>query len=326
MPTTTGTPRSDHSVVRLSEPTFTGEMHTLCTLPITPTSQMLRRLIAGDQLAVTRAGSQMAMVHTNDHDEEVSHTGFDMRIRFLHPPSKDKENCGTRILQVGESHAMVWGHVHGYTPGVWLLTSGVCKFLFPMDRIKGSYMNGTVRMPVGESVNFPGDNVIITPWGLLPVKPGAKVELYADGTLCIVEELDGRPYAYQISAEGITPFSSCMHGPVLRLVRFQGQHLLATRTPHRSLFVCIGKQDGFKDHVFPIDGQLEEVWSSPTAKALLTLVRPRDATQDVHRLFFNHDTLVFEGRFSLTRRDVIWSRSGSSFAARLHVTSDGKTY
>ena len=85
----TGTPRSERSVVRLAEPTFSGEMHTLCTLPMTPTPQMLRQLISGDQLAVTASGSQVALVLCHDRDEELFHTGFDARMSFQLPTNKE---------------------------------------------------------------------------------------------------------------------------------------------------------------------------------------------------------------------------------------------
>ncbi|MBI5793872.1 hypothetical protein HZA87_02170 [Candidatus Uhrbacteria bacterium] len=318
---TATTPRTEKSVVRLTEPTFTGEMHTLCQFPVAPTCQTLRRLIAGDQLVVTVCGSHVAMVLTRDGNEELFHTGFDAHMVFQRG---SKQVGGTRILRVHHNHVLLWGQVQGYAPGVWLVAPGLRQHLFPLDRITGSYANGTVRMPVGESPAFPGENVIITPWGLFPVKPGSKVELYHDGTLCIVEELDGRAYAYQISAEGTAPFSPCTLDPTLRLVRFQGRHLLATRTPHRSLLIHLGNHSGSTARVWPIDGQLEDVWTSPTARAMLTLVRPRDSGDDIRRLFFNNDHLVFEGRFTLTRQDVVWSALGESFAARLQVTEDGK--
>ena len=106
-------------------------------------------------------------------------------------------------------------------------------------------------------------------------------------------------------------------------VRWRSQHLLATK--HLiDLSDRTGKHDSSKPRVIAIDGQLEEVWSSPTHGALLTLVRPRDATGDVRRLFFNNDTLVYEGSFTITRSDVFWSSSGTSFAARLQIGSQGK--
>ncbi len=320
--TTLATPRTQSSVVRLSEPGFSGEMHTICQLPLSPSALMLRRLMAGDQLACTPSGSHVAIILTRDQEEELFHSGFDARMVFQRLVGKDQG--GTRILRVHDNHVLVWGQVRGYAPGVWLIAAGLRQYLFPMNRMVGSYTNGAVRMPVGEQAAFPGENVIITPWGLLPIATGAKVELYADETLCVVEELGGRSYAYEISQDGIEPFSPCTIDPTIRFVRWQGQHLLATRTPYRSLLIETGKHVDGKPRLVPIDGQLEEVWSSPTHLGLLTLVRPRDAAGDERRLLLNNQTLVHEGAFTLARPDVFWSQSGTSFAARMRVKLDGK--
>lgn len=319
--TSTATPRTQNSIVRLSDPGFSGEMHTLCQLPLSPSSQMLRALMAGDQLALTPSGTHVAIVLTRDREEELFHTGFDARMSFQRPRSK--EDGGTRILRVNDQYVLVWGCAQGYPPGVWLVAPGVRQFLFPMDRITGSYASGAACMFVGESSHYPGENVIITPWGLLPIARGSKVELYADGTLCIVEELGGSCWAYEIGQDGIEPFSPCTLDPTIRFVRWQGQHLLATRTPYRSLLIETGTHVDGRPRLIPIDGQLEEVWSSPTHLGLLTLVRPRDAISDERRLFFNNHTLVHEGAFTLARPDVFWSKSGMSFAARIRVKQGG---
>ncbi|MBI4438099.1 hypothetical protein HY631_04070 [Candidatus Uhrbacteria bacterium] len=329
---TIGAPRPSHHVVHLTEPSFSGEMHTICTLPITPNPQMLRGLIAGDQLAVTPTGSQMAMVRACCDEDELFHSSFDADIRFQRSPSK--EDGGTRILQIGERHVLVWGCVSGYPPGVWLVAPQARTFLYCLERIKGSYGNGFVRLPVGESERFPGENAIITPWGLFPVRPGSKVEPYADGTLCVIEELDGRPYAYRVAENGIEPFAALVpvcepkrasNDSAVRLVQWQGRCLLATRTPYRSSLMEVGAFKGRDPFSLLIDGQIEDVWSSPTQAVLLTLVRPREAKGDERRLLLNHEVL-HEGHFTFARQDIFWSHDGSSCAARIRVTEGGQTH
>lgn len=314
---TTESPYGRHNVVRLNEPTFVGEMHTLCTLDVTPSVEMLRRLICGDQLVVSDSGSCAAVVFVRDHEEELFHTGFDARMFFQRPLFK--RESGTRILHVDEQHVLVWGCETEHPPGVWLVQPGDRRFLFSMERITGSYANGIVRLPVGESSLFPGQNVILLPWGLMPVKPGSKIEPYIDDTLCVIEELDGQSYAYEIGPDIIEPFTSCAP-ETLRFLHWRGQHWLAMRTPHRSVLASVDRRV-----VIPIDGQLEGVWSSPTHQALLNLVRPRDASDGEHQLFLNNTVLVHEGRFDLTRQDIFWSPSGTSFVARLKEKGSQKT-
>lgn len=316
--TNTGSPHSHHAVVRLHEPTFVGEMHTLCSMGIAPTVELLQQLILGDQLVMNDSGSCAAVIFVRDHEEELFHSAFDACMFFQIPPIKG--DGGTRILRVGEQHVLVWGCVSGYLPGIWLVSQGTRQFLFPMDRIKGSYSNGAVRLPVGESLQFPGHNVILMPWGLMPVRPGSKVEPYVDDTLCVIEELDGRSYAYEIGAHMIDPFTSCTPEATIRFLHWRGQHWLAVHTPHRSALTSVDRRV-----VIPIDGQLQGAWSSPTQQALLTLVRPRDAALGEHRLFFNNDVLVHEGRFDLTRQDIFWSPSGTSFVARFTEKDCEKT-
>jgi hypothetical protein len=310
--------------VRLNESGFVGEMHTLCALPITLTMQVLRHLIAGEQLGVSQDGSQVAWVHRLQDEEVIVHSGFDAGLRFRR--SHTKELGGTRILRVDERHVLVWGQVNGFPPGVWFIAEHVRRLLYPIDRIKGSYRSGKSKLFVGESPSFPGENVLITSWGLLPVAIGARIDLYADGTVCVVEEVDGRSLAYQIDEQVITPMCMARIQPAMHLVRWHDAHLLATRTPHRSMLMRVGYGREIVPASIPIDGQIEEIWSSPTHDALLSIVRPRDATGDVRRLFLNNDTLVYEGSFTLTRSDIFWSNGGTSFAARLQVGREGKVH
>lgn len=311
---------SHHGVVRLQEREFTGEMRSLLAVPYVCDTPSMRRLITGDQLVVCPDGLTVALVQTiHPQEERVLHSGFESSICFVKMSSSQR----TRILSLGEQHMFVFGHVKDYPPGVWMIAPGISKFLFQINAITSQYRNGSLKVQVGENRNKTDEDILITPWGEWEVGEGAKVELYDDQSMCILEGDKKIGYCVNNKRYRCIVPTELMPG-ALRLVHWRGRYLLARNAQSRAEFIQIGLQAG-KPMRIPLDGQLKHVWSSPSAQAIAFLVRPRGAKGDFHRLFLlgeNGLTLVYQGNFSILQRDLFWSASGSTCAARIQIEND----
>ena len=312
--------RPKDTVVRLTEPEFTGEMHTVCTLDETPSTLTLRMLIAGDQLAVSPSGSQIAMVRNeNLNHEAVTHSGFEGRFKFDRPASSSQ--VGTRIISVAERALCVWGRAQGRPPGVWLLTPGSREYLYPLETLCGFY-GAQERVPVGQSSEYPGDNVLVMPWGLWPVRSGSKIEVVGH-RLYVLEPMDGSVYAYCVDSEGVERFTQVWLPDALRVIPF-GHSSVAVGCFHgRSLVREIGVAASGSPFTMSLEGRVIQAWGSPCTdpNTLALLVRHREVDGDVLGLYLNRQ-LVFEGDFIIGHQDLTWSPTGRSFAAR--IKTDGR--
>ena len=317
-------PRSSH-VVRLNQPYFRGEMHTLCQLAATPTPSMLRMLMTGDQLAVSADGSEVAMVQIIDAlTERVHHTALCTDLKFLRAHSS--RGLGARILEVGNDYVLVWGRTDREQTGVWRLSAGHAQFLYPVTSLVGKIGQGPSRMDLGESPLYPGQVCVLTSGGLWSVDWNAHVSGYAGGDLSVIETFEGRPYAYQLKDQEITLFQS-LHNPrfkPLALVRWQGQLMVVQTSDRGSQITQIGSAGAAPPTIhLPVHGRIEKVWSSPRGESVAILVQPRPGSPR-RRLYLNSGHLVCQGVFTLAQDQLTWSASGRSFAAVIQrERSDG---
>jgi len=315
-------PRLSH-VVRLNQPYFQGEMHTLCQLPKTPDPLTLRMLMTGDQLAVSADGSDVAMVQIIDASKErVHHTALDTNLEFFraHP----SRGLGTRILEVGNDHVLVWGRTDREPTGVWRLSAGHAQFLYPVDKLIGKIGQGPSRMDLGESPLYPGQVCVLTSDGLWPLDSRAHVHSYVGGDLAIVELFGGRSYAYQLKDREIEPFYHLHDGRFkpLALVRWQGQLMVAQSSARGSQITQIGSTDRMHPPIhLPVTGRIERVWSSPGGESIALLVQPSEGSTR-RRLYLNSGHLVHQGNFTLDQDQVTWSARGRSFAAVIQEEDD----
>ena len=314
------TPPQYTHVVRLDQPYFKGEMHTLCQLSVTPTPQMLRLLMIGDQLAVSPDGSCVAMVQVvNTAKECVHHTSLQVDLVFdrAHPSS----GLGARILEVGNDHVHVWGRTDLQPPGVWRLTAGHAQYLFPIEKFVGSVGQGAARMDIGVSPLYPDELCLLTRDGLWPVEPDAVFHPYAGCKLAVLETFAGSQYGYQLTDRMVTPFQHLQDPrfePVA-LVRWQGQLLLVQSSDGGSQITQIGSYESpHKQIRLPVTGRVTQVWSSPQGESIALLVQPRKGSPH-RRLYLNSGQLVYQGVFTLTQENLTWSPNGRSFAAVVQV-------
>ncbi len=316
-------PRPHETVVHLTQPDFTREMHTVCTIDETLPTQMLRKLIAGDQLAVSPSGSHVAMVQTNNFNREVvTHSGFDGL--FLLPRISQGTDTGTRILSVGDDHLYIWGRAHGRPPGVWLLAAGLREYLYPMETL-GGFFGTRQRIPVGESSLYPGESVLFMPWGLWPVRPGSKIEV-AGERLYVLEPLNGRWVAYCASSEGADRFTHVEEEDPQRLLPLGSGAALVSRHERRSHVREIGVATSRRPFTVLVEGQVIEAWGSSCthSNSLAMLLRLRVLNDEIVSRLSLNQRILYEGTFSMRRQDFIWSPSGSDCAAR--ITRDRRAF
>lgn len=321
---TTNPPRPEQSVVRLSQPDFTGEMHTVCNLDEAHSPQMLRQLVTGDQLAVSPSGSHVAMVNRVDasHDT-VTHTGFGGE-RFLFDRPESSSEIATRVVSVGERVMNVWGRAEGRAPGVWLLKPRARQYLYPMSAVSG-YIGTHDRIPVGQSPLYPDNVAVAMPWGLWPVRPGSEVDAIGEA-LFVLEQFEHGLVAYRVDARGVSSFVQTNPREVLRIVAWGSGAALVLRSPQRSAIFEIGVPMKNRPHIARVDGRAVETWSSPckTRNVFALLVKPCEASDASNQTLYLNDRLVQEGEFSLRRQDLHWSPRGVSFAAFVRYGSYGK--
>ena len=320
-------PRSRH-VVRLDQPWFQGEMHHLCQLDTTPTPQLLRKLTTGDQLAVSSHGSDVAVVQIIDNAKErVRHTAFKSSLEFHRGRSGAEQ--GTRILEVGDDHVLVWGRTAQQPPGVWWLSPGHEQYLYPVEKIIGRVGQGSAVMNIGLSSMYPGQHCLLTPDGLWPVDRQALVNPYASGGLAVLESFGGTPHAYQLHGGLITSLQCLvdLRYEHLGIVRWRGQLVLVKTSDLGSRLTQISPiTKGDKPIDLPVRGRIEQVWSSPQGNSIALLVAPRGPNSSYRRLYLDSGRLIYQGAFTLAQEDLTWSAGGRSFAALIREGAGGRVF
>jgi hypothetical protein len=306
--------------VRVSDP-FTGEltMRTVSQLSETASMQTYRKLISGDQLAVSSNGLYSAHVVTFRRGAEIvvhSELGV-LQPRF----QRDSPQEGTRILRVDGASALVWGKVEGHPHGIWKIDQATSAFLAPVEKLvrPRGHISPLLR---GVSREHPGSCVYLTTGGnLWPVHEQALVSPMIDG-LCIVERIGELLYAYSVSQLGeISPLRllTLSHAQqAIDIVPWQGRLMLAVARGTQSWLVEINPRvSGERYERMGIDGELQGVWSSPGGNTLAMLVHPRGEPEGVRRLQLSNGRIVKEGSFCLDPRSMRWSPNEEHLAVKI---------
>ncbi len=291
-------------------------MRIVANIGQTVDTSTLRQLINGDQIAVSADGRSSAHVITFRLGAElVIHS----ELGVLSPRfERQRSNVGTRVLQVGNDSALIWGKAIGHPPGLWRVDREGGTFLAPIDRLaRGA--SGLLR---GEIDIRPDQHQVVTSWGSLwPVSHKALVTPFRGG-LCVVEELGGGLYAYELNEKKpIAPFQRLTLQDAERpvgIVHWQGRLMLAVSRGTQSWLIELNcRQRGEHYERLQIDGDLQGIWASPGSKSLLILVHPRGEPEDMRRLQLENGQVVHEGRFQIDPTSIAWSPKENAVAVKI---------
>lgn len=303
-------------VVRISEPA-SGELSMRIVAQLTETAdpQRIRKLISGDQLAVSPDGLYCAHIATFRRGVELAiHSEAGILKPFFLRLGPD---AGTRLLRVDEDSLLVWGKVEGYPTGLWRLSHSGSAFITALDRLwrdASGILRGTLQGQVPQTF-------VLTGWGCLwPVDREAIVSPSEEG-LCVVEQMQGVTYAYRLHKGEIEPFQALTLTDAQRpvgIVSWQGCLMLAVVRASQSWLVEINRRlPGEYSRRIQIDGELERVWSSPDGSSLAILLHPRGEPKAVRRLQMADGKVVHEGRFHVDASSVRWSPNGQAMALKI---------
>lgn len=278
----------------------------------------LRKLISGDQLAVSEDGLASTHIVTFRRGAEIvihSKLGY-MEPRFM----RQRPQEGTRILRVGYHSCLVWGKVDGYPPGLWTLEEGKAKFIAPLEKI--SRLSDPRGLIYGTNSDQPGQRFYLTSWdALVPVQEQALVTAHEEG-LCVVEQLACETYGYELRRDGeISPFrrlalTDAEH-PV-GIVPWRDRLMLAVRRGSQSWLIELNSRaQGEVLARLQIDGDLLGVWASPNGATLALLVHPRGTPEDILRLELSDSKVVYEGRFQMDPMSIVWSPTENALAMKI---------
>ncbi|MBI4435135.1 hypothetical protein HY630_00540 [Candidatus Uhrbacteria bacterium] len=308
-------PSTSSRVVRVSEPQGELTMCTVADLGESADPLTIRELISGSQLAVSSDGLCSASVRTSQGAEVVVHSVVGvMEPRFRRTSPYE----GTRILSLDGHSAFVWGKVDGHPVGLWRLDGIGGTFVAELDKLMRP------RSAHGElvcGVNQDGHHCL-TPWGeLWPAHERALIVPHQDG-LCIVEEIKGVPYAYDLRADGeIAPFHALTLQDAERpvgVVNWQGRLMLAVARGSQSWLVELNRRvQGEQPLRIRVDGTLHGVWASPGGKTLAMLVQPRGPWKDIRRLQLSDGRVVFEGAYQMDVSSLCWSPNQTELAVKI---------
>lgn len=302
--------------VRTSELGYELTMRIVAQLTETADMQTIRKLISGDQLAVSTDGLYSSHVASFRRGAElVIHS----ELGVLSPRfERHGADAGTRILRVQRDSLLVWGKVDGHPPGLWRLGRTERAFLSSLDRLQRS-SSGLLR---GKLDRRPDEHQVVTSWGgLWPVSDKALVSPFGGG-LCVVEELGGVLHAYELCENGkIEPFQALTLSDAERpvgIVHWRGRLMLAVSRGTQSWLVELNRREtGETPARLQVDGDLYGVWSSPSGKTLLMLVHPRGEPENMKRLQLDDGRVVHEGRFQIDPATITWSPSQNAVAVKI---------
>lgn len=315
----------------LSTTSFSGTAQYLLRLPGSPDVQQLTKLIAGNQLAVNRDGTQAAVITADITGADlVMHTGADFpHIPFLRLSGMDGNPINTRILWAGDHSALVWGCPESeQRPGIWLLLPQLATKVINLDEVSSIYDGPHGGVPTGRNYNNPGEIILINRWGYWVVNATASVTTLEDGTLLVLESYGELTYAYQVQTNGI--IKDFTVAPLnkgdrpVQLLRWNDRFMLAGRNQDYSWIREFGgRRSSDKSDLGMIQGDLEAAWNAPNGRSIALLTRIRQHSGTVRRLFLG-GTKVHEGQFTMERGDLFWSPSGRSIAAVITEGGDGE--
>ncbi|TAL50661.1 hypothetical protein EPN81_02255 [Patescibacteria group bacterium] len=305
----------------MSEPTGELTMRDVAQLNPTADAATLRQLILGNQLVVSQDGLHCAHIVVRRHEvERVVHSQFGV----LEPSfQRTSPREGTRILGLDGRSVLVWGVVEDHPTGLWRLDgTGGGTFLTRLDTVMrpGSASGGLVR---GTRFDRPREHLCLSPWGdLWPIHERAVVTPHQGG-LCVVEEIAGILYAYELrQSGGIDPFKILTiqnDDRLIGIVSWQGRLMLALSRGSQSWLVELNPRAmGEVPERIQIDGNLQGVWSSPGNMTMVLLVHPRGEPEGVHRLQLSEGWIIHKGRFSLDPSSIVWSPNEFHLAATIH--------
>lgn len=279
---------------------------------------MLRKLISGDQLAVSGDGLYSARVITFRRGTEIvvhSELGL-LRPRFMRQSPQE----GSRILRVGYDSCLVWGKVDGYPPGVWKLREGAATFIAPLTRIfRHSSQRGLIY---GTNSVQPTERFYFTSWdALVPVHEQALVSAHEEG-LCVVEHLVGETYAYEVRRGGeISPFRRLTLTDAERpvgIVTWRDRLMLAVCRGSQSWLIELNSRaQGEVPARLQFDGDLLGLCASPSGLSLAFLIHPRGVPDDILRLELCDSKVVYEGRFQMDPLSIVWSPTQNALAMKI---------
>ncbi|MBI4257058.1 hypothetical protein HY626_03320, partial [Candidatus Uhrbacteria bacterium] len=306
-------------IVRVSQPTGELTMRIVAQLSETADTQKIRKLISGDQLAVSSDGLHSAHIVTFRRGAElIIHSALGVMEPRFQRTSPHEE---ARILSIDGHPVLVWGKVDDHPTGLWRFDGNGGRFLARMDKLvrrQGS-SHALVR---GINQERPGEHLCLTSWGeLWPVHERALVTPHQDG-LSVVEEIEGVWYAYELGADGgIAPFQMLNLSDAERpigVVNWQGRLMVAIARGSQSWLVELNLRARRESPEYiQIDGDLHGILASPGNKTLAMLVHPRGEPDDIRRLQLSDGRIVHEGRFSLDTASLTWSPNEQSLAARI---------
>ncbi len=306
-----------------------GSARYLLRLPEEPDMQQLTRLIAGDQLAVSSDGHQVAaVVPEASGGSVVMHTGADLPSITFHKVDAAGHKTPTRILLAGSHSALVWGCAEGsMRPGIWLLLPQLANKVAELDKLAAIHGGPNGGVFSGTSRDNPEQITFINRRGCWMVQPSAQVTALQDGSLLVLETLGDGTYAYRVSPAGvISEFTIAPAGKeerIIQLLSLQGRFVLAGRSEYGSWLREFGKgaQDDTVDSGV-LHGEIEAAWNAPGEQSIALLVRVRTPDGMLRRLQLG-DQVVYEGSFTMNHEDVFWAPSGKHFAAVISEGGDG---
>lgn len=153
----------------------------------------------------------------------------------------------------------------------------------------------------------------------------------SSGRVLILDWIDGQLFRYLVGPQGFEDVSPVPVSPddrVVGIVRWNGLCVLGVCTPTHSeiRFLGTGSWD-LPIKTIEIEGELENLWQSPTQQTFAYLHRYIDGDGREIRRLMQGGTVVCSGLFTMGDNDLVWSPNGRTIGARMwYEGKDGKVF
>ncbi len=299
---------------------LTGDFAYIHRLPGVPDPKMLRDLINGNQFATSGDGEHFCMVESSSYGEQrLVHSGADFSRYAFGSTNPKQAREGLRILGVYPESVKVWGWFN-WVVGVFHVTcDGVC-LLHELQELTSLRPTPEGLMPIGRNEKDPiGTHTALLPQGPLHLEQGAIVNVLHDGSLLVLEQINGTYYRYRVK-DGLFKDWAAVYlhkgERPLDILCWNNSFLAVLRKGPCSVIRPIGLQCDNGSAVareIVVPGVVEAAWTSPSTHSLAWLVRST-SEQEGRELYLNGD-LVHEGQFTMRKQDLRWSPKGQTIAA-----------
>ncbi len=153
-----------------------------------------------------------------------------------------------------------------------------------------------------------------------PVDARSLLTPLADGQMLVLEPMAGAWYRYLISEAA--PFGEFYPVPFpyatfVGLARWREMTVVGVRSHVGSSLELLGPASThFPARRIRVEGELEQLWQSPTERGIAWLTRLSIEGRTHRRLFVNNQ-LLFQGEFTMNPDDLVWSPDGRTAGAHI---------